>query len=108
RRPLLRGVHDEPPSSVSNAPTPCTIAKKLSESLGSVTKPEMPRWPGGWFAGSSQASLPCCPDRVDRSDQFLPLSRLSKIPGGSALTSRRSPALAGVETFEILRPSSSP
>ena len=26
-----------------------------------MTKPEIPRCPGGWFAGSSQPSLPCCP-----------------------------------------------
>src|SRR5215475_11728811 len=108
RRPLLRGVHDEPPSSVSNAPTPCTMAKKLSELPGSVTKPEMPRCPGGWFAGSSHSSLPCWPERVDRSDQVWPLSRLSKMPGASTPTSRRSPARASVETLEILRPSSSP
>jgi len=84
------------------------MAKKRSESFASVTKPEMPRCPGGWFAGSSHSSLPCWPLRVDRSDHVLPLSRLSKMPGASTPTSSRSPARASVETFEILRPLSSP
>src|SRR5438093_634089 len=35
---------------------PCTIAKKFSLSASSVTKPEIPRCPGGWLAGSSHAS----------------------------------------------------
>ena len=42
------------------------------------------------------------------SDQVLPSSRLSKMPGASTPTSSRSPARASVDTLEILRPSSSP
>src|SRR4029434_2664252 len=63
---------------------------------------------GGVSARSSQLSLPCSPDRVDSSDQVLPSSRLSKMPGASTPTSSRSPARARVDTLEILRPSSSP
>ena len=38
----------------------------------------MPRWPGGWFAGSFQTSLPGWPSSVLRSDHVLPPSRRSR------------------------------
>jgi hypothetical protein len=43
-----------------------------------------------------------------RRENVSPLSLLSKMPGASTPTRSRSPARARVETFEILRPSSSP
>ena len=66
----------------------------------------MPRWPGGWLAGSSQPSLPGSPDSVESSDQVAPPSRLSKIPGASTPTSTRPFLTARFETFESLRPAS--
>jgi hypothetical protein len=69
---------------------------------------EMPRCPGGWFAGSSQPSLPGWPARVVSGDQVTPPSRLSKIPGISTPVSRRPFLAARFETFDIfLAPSAS-
>ena len=73
RRPRLRGVHDSASSAVSNRPMPWTIAQKRAASSRSNISAEMPRWPGGWLAGSSQTSLPGCPSSVDSSDQVAPL-----------------------------------
>ena len=61
----------------------------------------MPRWPGGWFAGSSQPSLPGWPASVVSSDQVSPPSRLSKTPGASTPTSTARAPAASAETFEI-------
>ena len=101
RRPARAAV------GVSKAPTPCTIAQKRDGSSGSGMIAEMPRWPGGWFAGSSHSSLPGWPASVVRSDQLTPPSRLSKIPGASAPTSTRPSCTASVEIFETLRGSPS-
>src|SRR5258707_2096544 len=64
----------------------------------------MPRWPGGWFAGSFHLSLPGMPSSVERRDHVAPPSVLSKMPGDSAPASRRPCAAVRPETFEILRP----
>jgi hypothetical protein len=69
---------------------------------------EMPRCPGGWFAGSSHASLPGWPERVVSSDHVSPPSSLAKMPGASTPTRTRPSATASEETFETLRGSSSP
>ena len=105
---MFRGVHVEPPSDVSYAPIPWTIVQKWEGRSWSGIRPEIPRWPGGWFAGSSQASLPGWPASVVSSDQFSPPSLLSKIPGASTPTSSLSPVVISVETLETFRPSSSP
>ena len=97
-----------PPSAVSKVPTPCTIAQKCDESSPSGSIIEIPRWPGGWFAGSSQASLPGWPASVESSDQLSPPSALSKMPGASTPTRTRPPEAESDETFEIFRGSSSP
>src|SRR5919204_1788646 len=106
RRPLLRGVHDSPSSSVSKSPTPCTIAQKRDGTSESNISAEMPRCPGGCCAGSSQTSLPGCPASVVSSDHVSPPSRLSKIPGASTPTRTRPSLTASVETFDSLRPAS--
>ena len=100
RRPRLRGVHDAPPSAVSKMPIPCTIAQKRDGVVGVGRIAGRPRWPGGWFAGSSQSSLPGWPSSVLSSDHVAPPSRLSKMPGASAPASRRPCAAARPETFE--------
>ncbi len=70
-------------------------------SSGSNMIAEMPRWPGGWFAGSSQPSLPGWPASVVSGDKVLPPSLLSKIPGISTPTSTRPFFTARFETFDI-------
>src|SRR4051812_34923957 len=65
----------------------------------------MPRWPGGWFAGSSHSSLPGCPSSIEYGDQVAPSSRLTKMPGASTPTSTRPCAAERLETFDIRRPS---
>ena len=101
RRPLFRGVQVFASSVVSNRPMPWTIAQKRSSSSGSNMSAEIPRWPGGWFAGSSQASLPGWPASVESFDQVTPPSVLSKIPGISTPTSSRPFRAARFETFDI-------
>jgi hypothetical protein len=97
----LRGVHVFASSSVSNRPTPWTIAHQRASLSGSNMIAEMPRCPGGWFAGSSHASLPGWPARVVSSDHVTPPSRLSKIPGFSTPTSTRPFLAARFETLDI-------
>ena len=95
-----------PPSSVSNRLTPCTIVQKCESVSGMIEL--IPRWPGGWFAGSSQRELPGAPASVVRSENVLPPSDDSKIPGASAPTSKPPPVTARFAIFETLRGSSSP
>ena len=64
---------------------------------------ERPRCPGGWFAGSSQTSLPGWPASVESSDHVAPSSRLAKMPGASTPTRTRPFEAASVETFESFR-----
>ena len=106
RRPRFRGVQDFASSCVSNTPIPCTIAQKRDGLSLSNINAEMPRWPGGWFAGSSHISLPGWPSSVDSSDHVSAPSRLSKIPGASTPTSTRPSSTASVDTFESFRPDS--
>src|SRR5262249_51410586 len=104
RSPRFRGVQLVPWSVVSNSPTPWTIAQNRDASCPSVMSAEIPRWPGGWFAGSSHSSLPGCPSSVDRSDHVCPPSVLSKLPGASTPTSTRPCRAASVETFDMRLP----
>jgi len=100
----LRGVQLVPSSVVSKTPTPWTIAQKRESSSSSSMSAEMPRWPGGWFAGSSHASLPGSPASVERSENVSPPSLLSKIPGASTPTSTRPLRAASDDTFDTFRP----
>ena len=67
----------------------------------------MPRFPGGWFAGSSQPSLPGWPSRRVTSDHVRPPSSLAKTPGISTPAKRRPCAAVRPEIFESFEPSSS-
>jgi hypothetical protein len=98
---LFRGVQVFALSVVSNSPMPWTIAQKRSSSCGSNISAEIPRWPGGWFAGSSHSSLPGWPSRAESFDQVTPPSVLSKIPGISTPASSRPFRAARFETFDI-------
>ena len=65
---------------------------------------EMPRWPGGWFAGSSQASLPGWPASVVSSDQRLAAVACSRrCPAPRRRRGRARRATASDETFDTLR-----
>ena len=80
---------------------PWTIAQNRASSSGSNISAETPRWPGGWFAGSSHIVLPGSPASVESSDQVTPPSVLSKIPGISTPARRRPFRAARFETFDI-------
>ena len=99
----MRGVHESPSSVVSKSPIPCTIAQKRDSSSPSNISADSPRCPGGWFAGSSQPSLPGSPESVDSSPHVSPPSRLSKIPGASTPASTRPGATASAEIFDNFR-----
>src|SRR3954447_4114338 len=86
RRPLLRGAHVFPPSSVSKMLLPCTITRIFCASSASGMIADSPRWPGGCIAGSFQTSRPGAPSSVERSENVLPPSLLSKSPTDSAPT----------------------
>ena len=66
----------------------------------------MPRWPGGWFAGSFQASLPGWPASVLSSDHVVPPSVDSKMPGASTPANRRPCAAVSPEILDSFSPPS--
>ena len=63
----------------------------------------MPRWPGGWFAGSFHSSRPGWPSSVESRDHVAPSSRLSNTPADSAPARSRPCAAVRPETFDSLR-----
>ena len=67
----------------------------------------MPRWPGGWFAGSSHSSRPGWPSSVDSFDQRL--AAVAALADAGRLGADEHAPVArprGDETFEIFRSSS--
>ena len=100
----MRGVHEPPSSVVSKMPKPWTTAQKWDGLSGCGKIAGRPRWPGGWFAGSFQASRPGCPSSVLSSDQVTPPSLLSKIPADSAPARSRPCAAVRPDTFDSFSP----
>src|SRR4029079_3517848 len=105
RSPRLRGVHVVPSSVVSKRLLACTIAQTWFGSSSSAVIAEIPRCPGGWFAGSSQPSLPGCPSSIEYGAQEAPSSLLAQMTGAATPTSTRPWAADTLETLDIRRPS---
>jgi hypothetical protein len=100
RRPLFRGVQVFALSVVSKRPMPWTIAQKRSSSVGSNISAEIPRCPGGWLAGSSQASLPGWPSRAESFDQVRRRRSTRRCPASRRRRAASVPR-ARFETFDI-------
>src|SRR5205807_977948 len=95
-------------SVVSKRLWPWTIAHQWSASSGSCVVCEIPRLPGGWFAGSFHLSRFGWPSSVLTSENVLPPSVLSKIPHASAPTKRRPLAELRLEILFSFSSESSP
>src|SRR5205085_3043415 len=99
RSPLLRGVHELPPSSVSQTPKPWTFAKNRWSFSGCGTVAIRPSRPGGEFSGSLNFSCAAWSSRLDRCDHVTPPSVLSKIPGADTPARSRPLTAVSEDTF---------